>query len=109
MASVSIRELTSIEDAIGGPAGFRLAAPWRESAACRRADPDLFVPLGSAGPATATEVARAKAICAGCPVRRPCLAYALITGQEYGIWGGCDEQDRRQLHWQWRETRTGVR
>jgi hypothetical protein len=38
-------------------------------------------------------------------VRRPCLEYALITRQGYGIWGGCDENDRRLLNQQVQGTR----
>ena len=69
---------------------------WRESAACRRHDPELFFPIGNTGPARA-EIHRAKAICAACPVRAECLAFALETHQDYGIWGGCDEDERRVL------------
>ncbi|MGH9060608.1 MAG: WhiB family transcriptional regulator, partial [Acidimicrobiales bacterium] len=39
-------------------------------------------------------MARAKAICARCPVRAECLAFALATDQRYGIWGGTSETDR---------------
>ena len=41
--------------------------------------------------------AEAKAICAGCPVRDACLAYALDTGEAYGVWGGLSEDERRAL------------
>ena len=60
---------------------------WRSMAACRSADPDLFFPVSSSGQSLAQE-AEAKAICAGCPVRRECLAFALRTHQAYGVWGG---------------------
>ena len=69
---------------------------WRDAAACRRADPELFFPIAKSGPAL-TDIQRAKAICAACPVRQPCLAFALATGQEFGIWGGYDEDERRWL------------
>ena len=69
---------------------------WRESAACRFLDTELFFPIGKAGGAIA-EIQRAKAICASCPVRRPCLTFALDTHQGYGIWGGYDEDERRLL------------
>jgi len=39
-------------------------------------------------------------------VRPPCLTYAPTTRQEYGIWGGRDENGRRLLHRQWRQTRS---
>lgn len=66
---------------------------WRSSAACRSADPDLFFPISSSGPSTA-QVAEAKSICAGCGVRRECLAFALRTHQVHGVWGGLSEQER---------------
>jgi WhiB family redox-sensing transcriptional regulator len=69
---------------------------WRTLAACRSADPDLFFPISSSGPSLA-QVAQAKAICAGCPVRRECLAFALRTHQAHGVWGGLSEQERYPL------------
>ena len=74
----------------------RIEDGWRSHAACRREDPELFFPIGSAGPALAQIVA-AKAICARCPVRKACLRFALGTGQDYGIWGGLTENERRSL------------
>jgi WhiB family redox-sensing transcriptional regulator len=69
---------------------------WRRHAVCRGEDPELFFPLGSAGPALAQIVA-AKAVCARCPVREECLRFAMRTGQGYGIWGGLTEDERRNL------------
>ena len=65
-------------------------------AACRSADPDLFFPISSSGPSLA-QAAAAKAICAGCRVRRECLAFALRTHQVHGVWGGLSEQERHLL------------
>ncbi len=50
-------------------------------------DPELFFPIGKAGLAPA-KVQRAKAVCAGCPVRQACLEFALETGQEFGVGEG---------------------
>lgn len=70
-------------------------ASWRELAACRDADPDLFFPTVGV---SARIVAKAKTICAGCPVIEECLDYALTTpGTQYGIWGGLTERERRQV------------
>lgn len=69
---------------------------WRLEAACRDTDPQLFFPTGTTGPA-AEAIAHAKSICAICPVRRPCLEYALRTQQDNGIWGGLSEEERRSL------------
>jgi len=41
--------------------------------------------------------ARAKAICGSCPVRRPCLDYALRIREPHGIWGGLSEAERKQI------------
>jgi WhiB family redox-sensing transcriptional regulator len=67
---------------------------WRAMAACRSVDPDLFFPLSDIGPGL-EQAARAKAVCAGCPVRRQCLSFALLTQQGHGVWGGTTEQERR--------------
>ena len=66
---------------------------WWRRAACQEADPELFFPVGTHGPAV-DEIARAKAICAGCRVRRQCLQFALATGQLHGVWGGTTEDER---------------
>ncbi len=34
------------------------------------------------------DIARAKAICAQCPVREPCFENALARREPYGVWGG---------------------
>ena len=75
--------------ASAAPATF--AARWRERAACRGADLDLFFP-GRGEPADP-----ARRVCARCPVREPCLDYALRHGITHGIWGGLTERDRRAL------------
>lgn len=72
------------------------ADDWRRRAACRGEDPEQFFPVTSAGPALA-QIAEVTKICARCPVRAACLRFALITGQDYGIWGGLTEDERRQL------------
>jgi WhiB family transcriptional regulator, redox-sensing transcriptional regulator len=69
---------------------------WWQLAACREADPELFFPVTARGPG-AGEIARAKAVCATCQVRRQCLQYALATHQVDGVWGGTTEDERR-LH-----------
>ena len=69
---------------------------WQSAAACRRLPPELFFPAGRTG--AAEELAEAaKAVCARCPVTDSCLRYALDTNQEYGVWGGTTEDERRQL------------
>ncbi|MER6349957.1 WhiB family transcriptional regulator [Streptomyces sp. NPDC001595] len=69
---------------------------WRNQAACLREDPDLFFPIGTSGPAL-MQTEQAKAICRRCPVREPCLQYALDSDQAIGVWGGTSETERRAI------------
>jgi len=69
---------------------------WRDGAACRDADPELFFPDGENRYGRA-QVKMAKLICRGCPVSVTCLSWALTSGQEAGIWGGLTEDERRSL------------
>jgi len=66
---------------------------WRLRAACQSIDPELFFPVSPAG-RSLEQVAKAKAVCGRCLVRRHCLAYALQSRQKYGIWGGLTEDER---------------
>jgi WhiB family redox-sensing transcriptional regulator len=67
---------------------------WRVGAACRDADPELFFPEGTMGPAIEAATG-AKRICGSCPVRRQCLEWALRHGADFGVWGGRTEDERR--------------
>jgi WhiB family transcriptional regulator, redox-sensing transcriptional regulator len=66
---------------------------WRAKAACRFFDPELFFPISNSGPSL-NLVTRAKAVCAACEVQPECLAFALRTRQNHGIWGGMTEDER---------------
>ena len=61
----------------------------------------MFFPVGLTGPAV-QQIADAKAICRGCPVRLVCLQYALAAHLDDGVWGGYDEGGRRELRRRWR-------
>ena len=41
----------------------------------------------------------ARSVCASCPVRARCLSAALLYGEEYGIWGGLDPEERSCSRW----------
>lgn len=69
---------------------------WLLFAACADEDPELFFPITHGGPAVA-QTERAKAVCAGCPVRDECLAWALEAGMDYGIFGGRTADERRAI------------
>lgn len=70
---------------------------WLEDAGCRGLDTELFFPAGPRGPGR-RQADEAKAVCRACPVRRQCGSWALATAQEYGIWGGMDEEERVMAH-----------
>ncbi|HEX6522969.1 MAG TPA: WhiB family transcriptional regulator [Streptosporangiaceae bacterium] len=69
---------------------------WRDDAACRNLDPDLFFPISTRG-AALPQIQAATRVCRRCPVRLACLRWALETGQDAGIWGGLTEEERRRL------------
>ena len=71
---------------------------WRQSAACRGVDPEIFYP------ASEEEADVAKSICAQCHVRQPCLEYALANRERDGVWGGATEKERRRIVRQRRKT-----
>jgi WhiB family redox-sensing transcriptional regulator len=68
---------------------------WRQRA-CRDEDPELFFPVGTSGPAL-VQTEAAKTVCRRCPIRPQCLSWALTSGQDAGVWGGLDENERRRL------------
>lgn len=74
-----------------------LASPapgeWRRQAACKDADRRLFFP----GIGDAESPRLAKAICATCPVKAECLAYAMSIWNLAGIWGGTSFRERRTM------------
>ena len=69
---------------------------WRDKAACLTVDPELFFPVGNSGPAL-NQIAEAKVVCRRCPVVSDCLAWALESGQDAGVWGAMSEDERRAL------------
>jgi WhiB family redox-sensing transcriptional regulator len=73
------------------------AGRWRRRAACRQMGAQLFFPVGERDEAAVAQTAAAKQVCARCRVRLHCLAYALATSPEDGIWGGLGPSERRAL------------
>ncbi|HET7488705.1 MAG TPA: WhiB family transcriptional regulator [Acidimicrobiales bacterium] len=71
---------------------------WRQRAACRGVDPDVFYPGDD------EQAEEAKAICGICPVREACLEYALVNRERDGVWGGATERERRRILRQRRKT-----
>ncbi|MGH8735003.1 MAG: WhiB family transcriptional regulator [Burkholderiales bacterium] len=67
---------------------------WRELAACRNAATAHFDPFFDE---TEQGERAAIAICRTCRVQGECLAYAVRTGQSYGVWGGRPQRELRRL------------
>jgi WhiB family redox-sensing transcriptional regulator len=64
---------------------------WQSHASCTEVDPEIFFPeRGGSSKA-------ARAVCSGCQVRMQCLEYALNNKEQFGIWGGTSERERRRL------------
>lgn len=82
-----------------GPAGGVTDTAWMNGLQhCLDAPVDLFFP-----PHTHRAAYRqGKALCATCPLRQRCLAYALDNedpGEPWdGLWGGMSPIERRRLH-----------
>ena len=71
---------------------------WRQRAACRGVDPDVFYPVSD------DDADEAKDICTQCSVRQACLEYALANRERDGVWGGATERERRRIVRQRRKT-----
>jgi WhiB family redox-sensing transcriptional regulator len=64
---------------------------WRDRAACTGTENPAFY---SDNPTDQTKAAQE--VCGSCPVRRSCLATALLH-DEQGVWGGTTETDREAI------------
>lgn len=64
---------------------------WMASVKCRDVNPALFFPSDGSG------VRAAQRICAVCPMKLPCLEYALDNRIDGGVWGGTSERERRRI------------
>ena len=72
---------------------------WQGAALCRGNHSHLFFPPSTVERKDERErrEEKAKAICMVCPVRVPCLEFAMAIREPYGIWGGLTEADRRAV------------
>jgi WhiB family redox-sensing transcriptional regulator len=69
------------------------ALAWRTKGSCRGSDSMIFYPPSDDDSLAVT----AKEICSACPVRKPCLEFALSTREKHGVWGGLTERERRRV------------
>ena len=72
---------------------------WQLKASCRGPQSAVFFPPShfERKEEKLEREQRAKAICASCSVKEPCLQYALRIREPHGIWGGLNEFERKQL------------
>jgi WhiB family redox-sensing transcriptional regulator len=72
---------------------------WQVKASCRGPQSTVFFPPTHFERKDEKELreARAKAICATCPVKKACLDYAIRIREPHGIWGGLNEVERKQV------------
>jgi len=63
---------------------------WRQHAKCRSSNPSLFILERGEDYKSAIQV------CNSCPVKDPCLRFAL-DNDEVGIWGGTSHKQRRRM------------
>ena len=81
-------------DGDGGPSPTQLRrSRWQDQGACANQDTAAWF-VRSEGSRFGEP---AKQICAVCPVRRDCLASALVFGEHHGVWGGLDSHQRSAL------------
>ncbi|GGM79424.1 transcriptional regulator WhiB2 [Longimycelium tulufanense] len=66
---------------------------WRQHGACAvSTNPDLWFPEGNH-----KSERLAKVVCHNCPVKIPCLRWALNNKEKWGVWGGTTERERRRM------------
>lgn len=67
---------------------------WVEHALCAQTDPEVWFPTHRGGTNKAASVAQK--ICDQCPVKQECKEYANRAREEWGVWGGETEIERRK-------------
>lgn len=71
-----------------------MTRPWAAKALC--AQPIIDAAAFYAEEATNLRPRDAQKVCQQCPVVAECLAYAL-EHEDYGVWGGTTENERRKM------------
>jgi WhiB family redox-sensing transcriptional regulator len=87
--------------ASGVSSGDVMPDSWRGRASCLGVDPDLFFPDGEASRVVRAQVARARAVCAACPVLAECREFELTPPSsgglrnDFGVFAGMTADERR--------------
>jgi len=66
---------------------------WKDEAACTGMDYDTFFPAVGYN----QHDLHARTICERCPVKQPCLMFAVNNRIHYGIWGGLTPIQRKRI------------
>lgn len=74
---------------------------WMAQGACVGAPSELFFPNDT----DYETITDAKRLCQTCPVLETCADHALTFREDYGVWGGMSERDRRRIRRQRRKAR----
>ena len=79
----------------------RVDETWKDRAACRGENPELWFPRGDDerhyNKRVRALTMTARAICERCPVQTDCLQYALDVDERHGMYGGLTERERAGL------------
>lgn len=75
---------------------------WREKAACKGQDPNLYIPEKKHSRDT---IHYDKTTCMSCPVQQQCLEYALKNRAKKGLWGGTTPKERDPLYHLYKDER----
>lgn len=67
---------------------------WMKEAKCKDIPTSVFFPENLTSVGYREAAARGRQICSDCPVKEPCLDYAL-QHESLGFWAGTTERDRR--------------
>ncbi|MEV0803056.1 WhiB family transcriptional regulator [Kribbella sp. NPDC050281] len=86
-------EVPELTNELRAELAARVLPGWASMGACRSVADDTWFPELEDTTSKAVALDR----CGFCPVRRSCLAHALSTGEEYGVWGGTTELQRDVL------------
>lgn len=71
---------------------YQESLDWSVQGNCADANPTIMCPTSMA-----KQRAVAERYCTNCPAMLQCLYHGLV-GEEYGVWGGTTEDDRRLIH-----------
>lgn len=64
---------------------------WYQAALCAETDPEAFYPEPG------VSAHKALQICKNCEVRAECLQDAIVTEDEWGVWGGFSYPKRKKI------------